>query len=118
MISLDKCNGSCNPVDDLSTNEYALSGTKDVTVKVFNMITEIDEVKTLVKHISYDCKCKFDSRTCTSNQKLKNGKSQCEWKKYHRCKKDHSWNPSTSICVNSRCENKYCWWLRNCVWWN
>ena len=35
------------------------------------MITGIDESKTLTKHISCKCKCKFDGRTCNSNQKLK-----------------------------------------------
>ena len=31
-----------------------------------------NEVKTLVKHISCDCKLKFDSATCNSNQKWNN----------------------------------------------
>ena len=35
MISLDKCNGSCNVLDDLSTKTCASSKTKDVNVKVF-----------------------------------------------------------------------------------
>ena len=30
------------------------------------------EAKTLVKHISCDCKCKFNSITCDSNQKWNN----------------------------------------------
>ena len=36
MISLDKCNGSCNV---LSPKKCVLKETKDVNVKVFNMIT-------------------------------------------------------------------------------
>ena len=63
MISIDKCSGSCNDVDDLSTKRCASSETKDVNVTVFNMITKINEIKTLVKHISYDCKCKL-CRSC------------------------------------------------------
>ena len=31
-----------------------------VNVKIFNMVTSINEVKTLVKHTSCDCKYKFD----------------------------------------------------------
>ena len=38
MISLDKCNGSCNAVDDLSTKIRVPSETKYENVKVFNMI--------------------------------------------------------------------------------
>ena len=69
MIKLDKCSGSCNSVDDLSTKICIPSKTKDENVKVFNMITNRNEAKTLVKHISCDCTCKFSSTTCKSNQK-------------------------------------------------
>ena len=72
MISLDKCNGSCN-VYDLSTQICVLSKTKNAHVKVFNMITRIYETKTLVKHISCDFKFKFNSATCNSYQKWNNG---------------------------------------------
>ena len=38
-------------------------------VKVLNMITNKNEAKTMTKLISCDCKCKFNSTTCNSNQK-------------------------------------------------
>ena len=41
-----------------------------------SMITGMDESKTLTKHISYKCKCKFDGRKCNSNQKWNNDKCQ------------------------------------------
>ena len=46
MISLDKCNESCNAADYLSTKICVPRKRKDVNVKVFNMITVIDEAKT------------------------------------------------------------------------
>ena len=69
MISLDKCSGSCNSVDNLSPKICVPSKTKYLNVKVFNMITNKSEAKTMVKHISCDFKCKFNSTTCNSNQK-------------------------------------------------
>ena len=39
------------------------------------MITNKDEAKEMVKHISRDCKCKFNSTTCNSNQKWNNENS-------------------------------------------
>ena len=57
VISLDKYNGSCNAVDDLSTKIYVFpvpSKKHDVNVKVLNMIARINEIKTSVKHISCD----------------------------------------------------------------
>ena len=32
------------------------------------MITGINESKTLTKHVSCECKCKFDETKCKSNQ--------------------------------------------------
>ena len=55
MIILDKCSGSCNPVDDLSTEICIPIKTKDVNVKVFNMITRRNE--------ACDCKFKFNNTT-------------------------------------------------------
>ena len=43
------------------------------------MITRITAAKALVKHISCDCKCKFNSVTCTSNKKWNNDKYQSEY---------------------------------------
>ena len=68
MIRQNTCNRICNAADDLSTKVCVPSKTKDVNVKVFNMIKRINEAKTLVKPISYECKCKFSSITCNSNQ--------------------------------------------------
>ena len=56
MIWLDICNGTYNIVDELLTQIWALSETKEVNVKVFHKVTGAHELKTLVKHISCDCK--------------------------------------------------------------
>ena len=102
MISLDKCNESCNAVDDLSAKIYVPNKTKDVNLKVFNMITRINEPKTLVKDISCDCRCNFNRTTCNSVQKWNNDKCQYDCKKYRKCKNEDSWNPSTWICQNDQ----------------
>ena len=54
MISSSKCNGSCNVADDLSTKICVPSEAKDANVKIFNMITKINEIKPLAKHILCD----------------------------------------------------------------
>ena len=69
MISLDKCNWSYNVVDDLFTKICVPTETKDVNLAAVNIITKINKVKTLIKHISFNCKCKFDSTTCNWNHK-------------------------------------------------
>ena len=72
MITLDKCGASYKYVGDLYTKICFPSKTKDVNVKVFNMITNKNEAKTIIKHVSCGCKCKFNSINCISNQKWNN----------------------------------------------
>ena len=65
------------------------------------MTARINEAKTLAKHISLDCKCKVDSTVCNSNQRWNINKCQNKCKKDRTCKKEYSYNPSTSIFENS-----------------
>ena len=44
------------------------------------MITGINGSKILTKHVSCECKCKFDDRKCNSNQKWNNNKVRCSIK--------------------------------------
>ena len=44
------------------------------------MNTQTNELKTLTKHISCKCKCKFYGRKCNSKQKWNNDKCWCECK--------------------------------------
>ena len=74
MVSLDKCSGSCNSGNDFSAKIFVPSKSKDIKVKV------------LIKHISCDCKCKFNSTTGDSNQKWNNKTCQCECKYYRKHK--------------------------------
>ena len=76
--------------------------TKDINVKVFNMITNKNEAKTMTKQISCDCKCKFNSTTYNSNQNWNNKTFQCECKNYRKCAKNDNWNSSTSTYENSK----------------
>ena len=69
---------------------------------MFNIITGINESKTLTKHLSCKCKCKFDGRKCNSNQKWNNDKCQCEYKKNDICRKYYIWNPATCSCENAK----------------
>ena len=85
------------------SNKICVSNkTDDLNLSVFNIITRINESKTLTKHISCECKCKFDGRKCNSNQKWNNGKCRCKCKKHHFCEKDFVWNPATCSCKNGK----------------
>ena len=77
-VKLDRWVGSCNTLNDLSNKVCVPNKTEDSNLSVFNMITGINESKTLTKHISWECKCKFDGRKCNSNQWWNNDKYWCE----------------------------------------
>ena len=45
------CVGSCNTLNGLSNKVFVPSETEDSNLSMFNMITGINESKTLTKHI-------------------------------------------------------------------
>ena len=102
MVNLDRCVGSCNTLNDLSNKICVPNKTEDLNQGAFNMITEINESKTLTKHISYECKCKFDGRKCNSNQNRNNDKCRRQCEKHHTCGKDYIWNPATCSYKNGK----------------
>ena len=59
-VKLDRC----NTLNDLSNTACVRNKAEDLNLSVFNNITGINESKTLTKHISCKCKCKFDGRKC------------------------------------------------------
>ena len=69
---------------------------------MFNIITGVNESKTLAKHISCEYKCKFDGRKCNSDQWWNNDKCRCECKKRHVCENDYVWNPATCSWENGK----------------
>ena len=62
-VKLNRYVGSCN----LSKKVCVATKTEDLNISVFNMITGINESKTLTKHISCECKCEFDGRKYNSD---------------------------------------------------
>ena len=73
-VNSDRCNRSCNAVNDTTENICVLKKTENIHFSVFNVIAKINELLTLAKHISCKCKCKFDGRKRNSNQKWNNDK--------------------------------------------
>ena len=61
-VKLDRRVGSCNALNDLSNKVCVPNKTEDLNLSMFNMITGINESKTLTKHISCECKCRFDGK--------------------------------------------------------
>ena len=73
-VKLDRCIGSCNTVNDLSNNVCVPNKTENLNLNVFNMIIGRNESKILTKHVSCECKCKFDERKYKSDEWWNNDK--------------------------------------------
>ena len=58
-VNLDRCVGSCNTLNDLSNKVSVQSKTE--------YLNGLNELITLAKHISCECKSNFDGRKCNSN---------------------------------------------------
>ena len=50
-VKLDRSVGRCNTLNDLSNKVRIPNKTEDLNLSVFNMITGINELKTLTKHM-------------------------------------------------------------------
>ena len=61
VVNLDRYAGSCNTIDHPSGRVCVPNEREDLNLDVFNMITGINELRTLTKHISSKCEFKFDS---------------------------------------------------------
>ena len=71
---LYKCVGSFNTPNDLSYEVCVPNKTEELNLKAFNEITRINESKSLTKHMSFECKCKFEGRKSNSHHWWNNDK--------------------------------------------
>ena len=76
-VKLDRCFGSCNTLHDLSNKVCIPNKTRRTQNDYRNKW-----IKTLTRHISCECKSKFNGTKCNSNQWWSNDKCQCECKKH------------------------------------
>ena len=77
-VKLDRCIASSKTLNNLSNKLCVPNKTEDLNLSVFNMFKGINESKTLINHISYEYRRKFDGRKCNSYQWWNNTKFRCE----------------------------------------
>ena len=62
QVNVDRCGGSCNTLDNLSSRVCVSNKTKDLNLHAFNLITGINQSRTLTKHMWFKFKCRCDSK--------------------------------------------------------
>ena len=106
-IKVNKCSGSCNSINDPYAKLCVPDISKNINVKVFNLMSRINETRHEIWHETCKCKCRLSASVCNNRQRWNEDKCRCECKELTDkgiCDKGFIWNPS-----NFKCEcNKSC----------
>ena len=69
-IKINKCSGNCNNINDPYANICVPDVIEDLNVKVFNLMSRINETKFIEWHEKCDikCICRFNAIVCNNKQ--------------------------------------------------
>ena len=102
-ITINKCKGSCNTINDSCATLCVSDTIKNINVKVFNLMSRTNKTRHIECHTTCKCKCRLDASVCSNKQRWYEEKCRCECKeliKKGMCDKGCIWNPSN-------CEGEY-----------
>ena len=97
----NKCSGSCNDINDSNAKLCVPDVAKNMNIKVFNLISRINEAMHVSWHETCTCKCRLDASICNNKKHWNNDKCRCECKKLidkGRCDNGFIWNRSVCEC--------------------
>ena len=77
-IKVNICNGSCNNTTNPYSRVCVPDITKNVTLKIFDLMTLTNKTKQIIIHESCKCICRLDPIICNSKQKWNKYKYRCE----------------------------------------
>ena len=101
-IKVNKCSGSCNSINDPYAKLCVPDIIKNINVKVFNLMSRINETRQIIWHGTCKCICRLTSAVCNSRQIWNKDKCRCECKEdlinKIVCDKGYIWNPSNCAC--------------------
>ena len=67
-ITINKCKGSCNTVNDPYAKLCVPDTIKNINVKVFNLMSKTNETRHIEWHKTCKCKCRLDASVCNNKQ--------------------------------------------------
>ena len=79
-VKISKCSGKCNNINDPYVKLCIPNVAKDVNVKVFNLMSRINETRHKEWHETCECKCWLDESISNNKQRWNNDKYKCECK--------------------------------------
>ena len=100
-IKVNKCNGSCNSINDPYAKLCVPDAVKNINVKVFNLLSIVKETKQIEWHETCKCICRLDANVCHNKQRWNKDKWGWECKELIDkgiCNKGFIWNSSNCDC--------------------
>ena len=98
-IKVNKCSGRCNDINDPYTRSCIPDVIKNINVKIFNLVSWINQTKHVEWHETCKCKCRLDASVCNNKQRWNEDKCECrELIDNGMCDKRFIWNPSNCNC--------------------
>ena len=96
-IRTSKCSGICNNINDPYAKLCVPEIAKNLSIKVFNLMSRTNKTRHIEWHETCKCKCRLDESVCNNKQRWNEGKCGCEYKELIDkvvCDKGFIWNPS------------------------
>ena len=96
-IETSKCSGSYNNINYPYAKICVPDAGKNLNVKVFNLMSRINETRFIEWHKMCKCECKFGANACNNKQRWNENKCGYECKELidkGACDKGFIWNPS------------------------
>ena len=100
-IKVNKCSDNCNDTSDPYAKICIPDIVKSLNVKVFNLMTLINETKHIKWHETCKRICRLDKVICNSKQRSNEDKCGCECKELIDkgiCDEEYFFNPSNCDC--------------------
>ena len=82
-IKVDKYSGSCNNINDPYAKLYVPDVIKNINVKVFNLMSRINETRHTIWHETCKCVCRLTASVCNNRQRW-NEKMQMQMQRINR----------------------------------
>ena len=79
-IVLNKCTGSCNDINNPYAKLFFPDVVKDMNIKLFNLMSRINETRHIIWHEACACKCRLDISFYNNKQNWNKDKCRCECK--------------------------------------
>ena len=79
-VKINKCSGNCNNINDPYARIWVPDIIRNLTVKIFNLMTITNETRSIKCHETCKCICRLNKIICNNKKRWNKDKYRCECK--------------------------------------